>query len=410
MYTLVSAIAKPLNPGGRWANVAIGDVPLEQIFATYSHVYTILSNPFLPTQVCLDFANITQYSGLNLTFNQWLASIGPMTLPTSNTLPQINTRYAQYADAFHAGYTITPVHPTAAPDAAMPAGDKTWLKLTRANTDYSLFYKSCLVNVNGFFHATDMDSTGVYVQDGMRSQQLCGQNQIGLLSFNGIGSLTCVPITSSMLYKANAGDLYQNRCYVDLGQDVSQKTVMLVLGGYLHVLDSRTFFRVAASRFCISFQNLPLFERYYESSPYIDLSSLNLPTTPVNAKQIGVSDLLSDATLTAYLTLSQSFFVILDNTDIFVDKQGIHTTRIPGMYIAYTPPLYPMVVGFGRLANYWYTYEDGQYSLTTGDAFLPNPVYRTVNPYVQTCISDNRIPENPGQNSPAYFLQIGCDM
>ncbi len=411
MYAFISAIAKPINGDGRWRDVNIADVPLNVLFSTYSKIFAILSNPFLTNNVSLDLANIRPATGgLTVTFAQFLVDNADNTLPTSETLPVINSRYAKYADGFHAGYAIAPAHPTASPDAQLPESEKTWLHLTKFNVDYTLFYNHCLVSVNGFYHATDGGGDGIYVQNGMISCRLAKKNQIGIYSFRELGKLTFVPITANMLYKQRNDQSFKNKCFVDLGVDTTGKTVMLVLGGYLHVLDHKTVFRVGDSRFAVDFGNLPFLDRYFESRDFIDLSSLNLDSTEKNPTQINVAQLYSDESITAYMTLSQSFFVLLDNEEIFVNKVFVRPAPMPGMYTAYTVPSYPLSLAFGKHANYWYTYEDGQYSITCVNSIRRHPLYDTVNRHDLNNVSQAEIPDNPGKNSEAFFLEIGSDI
>ena len=412
MYQLISAIGKNIEEDTRWHEVEIGDMPMNTIFSTFSRVTATLSNNFLVHHVSLDLANIRAATGgLTITFNDWLTNNGNATLPTSDVLPVINTRYAKYADAFHAGYKVQACPPGLSPDAALPPSEKTWLFLKHPKEkDYSLMYRSVIPVVNGFLHASDASSDGFYVQDGMKSQMISGSNLLGLIRFREVGSLSFIKITPDMLYRQNERQKYRYQCFIDSGMDLSTKTVMLVLGGYLHVLDEKTFFRVSDSSFCVNFNNIPMWDRYYESVNYIDLSSMGLDTSTVNKSQISVDQLLSDEALTAYCTLSQSFFVVLDNPDIFMDRVYLEAKSGPGMYETTEPPIYPMVAGHGRIVNYWYQWEKGLYSVTTYDTAVHRHLYDTTNPLVQGNISDSKVSQNPDNPSLAYFMRIGTDI
>ena len=411
MYSLISAIGEPRNGESRWTDIDIGDMTLPNIYAAYENVFAILSNTFLDHQVSLDLSLIQeQYGGLDVTFNAFLAGLGNQALPTSDTLPELNTRYAKYADAFHAGYKAAPTHPVFSPDAQLPPSEMPWLHLTRPNTDYALFGKSCLVSINGYWHRSETDAGGVYVREGNRSRVVSGHNQVGIYSFREVGEIRQVSITEDMVYTPQGEGQMRYRAHIDLGEDITGKTVFLVLGGYLHAYDQTTFRRIGATQVSIDFNNLPLFERYQESRHYLDYSSMPFERAAVNDSQIAVNNFLSDENLLAYLTLSQSFFVILDTPNIFVSKQAVHRTKMPGMLVAYTPPVYPLVVGHGRTANYWYTKEDGQYSLTCVDSFLHDRVFNKTDPLKQGNIGDSRGPETPVDHSPGYFLQIGRDI
>jgi len=411
MYTLISAIAKPFGSGGRWLSVEIGNMPLSAIYTTYTRTLATLSNPLLEKPVCLDLDNIRQqHGGKSLTFNELLASIGNASLPTTAELPVISTQYAKYKDAILAGYKVTPVHPVFAEDAVLPAADKKWLKITHPRADMAKFHKSCMINVNGYFHYADSDGTASYVVDGMVSQTNSKMNHIGFLNFQHIGDIEYVQIKPEMLYKQHPDDLFKNRCYVDIGKDISKKTVVLVLGGYMHVLDTRTLYRVGDKQVCINMQSLPLLDRYYESRGVLDLSSLQLESTSRNESQISIDNFFSDEVLVRYLTLSQSFFVLIDNPDVFVERAVVHRTKMPGMYISFKEPEFPLILGAGKVTNYWPVYEDGQWSLTCVDSIRKNHSYYTTDPREENSVSDATFPESPGGNSRGIFLMIGSDI
>jgi hypothetical protein len=411
MYSLISAVGRPIQNQGRWEAASIGDMPMTAIFATYERVLATLSHPYLDHNVCLDLDNIrSQYGSKAMTFNQVLTAIGSMTLPTTDTLPVLKTKYARYMDAFRAGYKIQPVHPTAAPDAQIPEAEKTWLHLTRDNTDYQLFYQSCLISVNGFIHATDYSTQGVWVQDGMKSRNLSRRNNIGIHSFNGVSKLSFVPIKPEMVYKQDPDQDYSDRMHIDIGIDISQKAVLLVLGGYLYTPDPRTFYRISDTAFAINFANVPYIDRYFDSKHFIDLSSMSIDASTVNPNLVAVAQLLSDEALVKYATLSQSFFVVLDNPEIFIEHEYIHTSKMPGMYISYVEPKYPLLTELGKVANYWYSYEDGQFSIVTTDADRENPIYRTVEARLAKSLSNSRNPVCPSQNSELRYLKIGADL
>lgn len=410
MYSLQSAIARPIKSQGRWRNISLGDMKLSDAFAQYDRILATLTNPVLKAPVCLDLEKIRAAHGTNpITFNAFLVQNGSKTLATTNVLPTFKTRYARYADAFRAGYKVQPVHPTAAPSAIIPESEKTWLHLTRPDTDYGLFYRSCLVSVNGFIHATDASDKGVWVQDGMVSRNISRRNQIGLLSFNGISKLSFVPIKPNMLYKLDSDQKYCDRVHVDLGQDVSKKAVLLVLGGYLHVLDPRTFYRISNSGFAINFSNLAFVDRFFESKHFIDLSSLGVDEG-FHAYHVAVKQLLSDEVIAKYMTLSQSFFVLLDNPEIFLEQEVIRTAPMPGMYVSQTKPEFPLMSELGKMMNYWYSYEDGQYSVVTTDAYRDNPIYRTVGARSATSITNHRDPVRPVRHSDMRYMKIGSDV
>lgn len=413
MYQLDSAIAKPVGSGARWIDLEIGEIPFNQLFSTYQKIYAKLTNPFYEGVRTLDLDNIRgQWGGTSLTFSEFLIQNGNKTLPVTTDNPELEIRYAKWADAFHADYNVLPIHPDHSWDSDIPNGEKTWLGLRRPDgmqADYNLFYKHCLVSVNGFFHLTDSDGLGIYVVDGYKSREISHQNQIGIYSFRDVGELKFIPIKEEMVYKQNPSQKYKDRLYVDLGEDVSNKTVLLVLGGYLHAMDG-TYFRTGNSTFGIDFGNYPLLKRYYESRRYIDLSSLPLEKTDRNESAVDTENFYSDEVLLKYATLSQSFFVILDAENIFVERTQIEKTPNPGHYISHERPVFPLITGMGKISEYWYTHEDGQWSVCTHDSVDTNYIFATVDAKKQPVLDHSRITTKPAEVSRGFFLKIGREV
>jgi hypothetical protein len=419
MYTLVSAIGVAYGAGARWGSVNIGAIPMNTLYGQYKRVIATLTNPFITGDVGLDLNDIQlQTQGLTLTFNQYLASLGTASLPTLTTIPVIDPVYARYTDAFRAGYTVEPIAPGLSLSAQVDPLQKTDLYLKNPNIAMSKFYQSCMVTINGFYHYVDSDGNAAYVRDGDKSRQKSQFAQAGILSFNDLGTIEYLDLTSSMVYNQSTAEIgsvpLKYRTYLDIGVDIGNKIPILVLGGYMHILDDRTFRRVGATNFMIDMENIPLLNRYYESVPYLDYSSLNLPSTRMNASQVGVSDLYSDTTIKALIDLSQTFMVFLDAQDVFIDRQWVRTVPFPGKYLTGVKPEYPLVTGYGRMCEYWVRTEDTlytQYSLSIADGIKYNYIFNTTyDPTVLSSVASNLDPNNPPVNSPAFFRLIGRDI
>jgi hypothetical protein len=412
MYTLVSAFGKSLSEGQEWSAIDLSDMTFSSIIQNYSSVYAVLTNPFLDHPVSLDLASILgSVTSQQQTFGDYLAALGNAALPTSDSIPTLATAYARYQDAFQAGYAIDPISPRASLSSPLPVADKTDLFLTRTRTDYGAFYGSCMVSVNGFFHLIDSDrQTGVWVIDGMKSVIHAKKNKVGIVDFQDLGTLTQIPITQDMIYKQTGSQDLGNHAYLNVGQDLTGYTVMMVIGGYLHVLDPKTVTLVGTDSIMIDFNNMQLFERYHESKRFIDLSSLPLTEWPDNPHAFTVSEMISDAFIEALLTLSQSFIVLVDNTELWTELAGVETPRWPNAYISYVEPVWPLVTSTGKIAEYWPVPEGRQWSLRVEDNLRNNFIYRTVDAKQETGLTFNRNPMHAVDLSPAWFLQIGCDI
>lgn len=411
MYQLVSAHAKTGVAGSRWQSVDLSTMLMADIFRLYESVYAVLTNPLYTGQQSLDL-NLIRTTGeaLMQTFNDYLTSLGSASLPTTTTAYSVSTKYVKYRNARKANYTIEPISPLGSIGSSILVQDRQWLSVTRAETDMNLLFNSCLFTVNGFIHRSDSDGIRVYVEDGMKSARIAQRTQLGITSFRELGSLNFVNITADMIHRRYADTPLSSRMYIDVGQHY-EGTPMLVLGGYLHVLDPNVFSRVSDTIFVINFQNFPLRDRYFESLDRIDLSPLGLDHQPSNLRRIDDAELHSDLVLTKYATLSQSFLVFLSNEDLFLARHAMARTHIPNAYIGYTEPQYPMIGGVGRLYDYWSqkaTFRD-RWAINVDDGIRNNYEFDTTLPQNIVCIDDGRTPGDPVEWSRTQWLVMGAD-
>ena len=411
MYQLISAIGKLRAVGSRWENIDISNLVLADLYSQYTQVYARLSNPFYTGERSLDLEDIRdEYQGSGMTFNAMLNSIGDGALPTTEELHTFETKWALYSDAFRARYKVQPVSPNGHLNSSIPMAERHWLALSKAGVDFNLFYKHCLVSVNGLYHLTDTDGEYGYVVDGMKSCRQSGRNEIGITSFLNIGELEFVPITEAMVHRRYADMALGSVTYLDVGTARPGKYAMLVLGGYLHVLDNETFYQVNDAIYAIDFQNFPLRERYFESKGLIDLSSFNLEVFNHNPDQTGEQELYSDETITKYCTLPQSFLVFVDNPNIFKEKVELRPTVLPNMYTSYVEPSYPLVTGAGKLGDYWKTKEHGQWAVNISNGIRHNYTFNTVQESTLVSYDDSSPPFAAVDLSHVYLLKIGTQL
>lgn len=409
MYELISAIGLPKVGVKRWQTVAISNVPMVSIYSTYESVYLTLKSTFNQNVfLTLDLEKIkSRASVLNDTLSQFLVNNGNTTLPTIQGKYTLQEKYVRYRDAVRAGYKVTPVDQNGILNSPTPYSDRDWLALTKQNTDYHRMQARCLVSVNGMFHLTDTDGSKLLVVDGAKSKRLCGQTNVGVHSFNNVAGLSLIPITDSMIHRRYADTPLSKVMYIDSGINLNGKTLGIVLGGYLHILDRKTFYRISDSIVAIEFQNYPLLERYFESKKYIDLSSLELDIDEDNPDLVNYPQLTSDSVLRKYATLSQSFLVAIDSLDIFVDREELPTSKIPGTYISYSQPVYPLFTGYGKISEYWSTEEKPYWSLNVVNDATDNYMFQTFDISNLNNINNVKDPKDPYEHGRAHYLKIG---
>jgi len=419
MYTLVSAFAKPSQDKNRWLTVDIGNTPMSELFLQYEKVYATLTHPVLTDPVTLDLEHLRgKWAASTATFNEMLVAIGDDSLPTQAAITGIVTKHIRYMDAVAAGYKIKAVSPTASSDTELPIGDRPWFHLSRkdpygVDTDYELFQKHALVTVNGFYHLTDFDSTGVLVVDGSKTARApksqARGTTVGITSFMALGEIKLYPITQNVVGKLNDETLLSDTALLSLPAEVGDKTLFVVIGGYLNPIDNRIFRRTADNQIAIDFANYPLLNRYFESQQYLDFSELGLTEAEFNPVSVNVGELFSDEVMVKYLTMSQSFVVALDNADVYTEHAYVQRERFPGHFVSFVKPQWPLMTGHGMVADYWYEEDHGQYVLTCMDNYWHMRGYNTANAQNLVNVSDQRVPADPVRYSRGFFLKVQSD-
>jgi hypothetical protein len=412
MYTIKQIFGISREPYSRYQILDLPNEAVSDIFFTYRKVYLTLTAPFLTNDIYVDMDDLrAKYTAFEGTLVEMLVDNNNDTLPTVSSVPVPAVKHAYFSDAFRAGYSVDIIGRNLNIDSGLPKKYKIDLRVTRPNrlTDMRDIYDHSFVTVNGYFHMTDCDDDYLYVMDGGGSNYLSRQNQLGIWSFKNVAPVKHIPITENMIFRQSNVSHLSARTYIRLPENTDNKTVFLILGGYLVKVEKGIFFPVGNDTYCLNLANLPLLERYYESLNTIDYSSLNLQSSTNNSEQISIEEFYNDITISKYLTLSQSFISVIDKRDIFMNKHFIRHSNLPGMFTAYKEPKEPLFTGFGKVSEYWKTYEDGQWSVTVADSFLQNKVFNSVTRGDLTTVGNSNIPSKTFYNSMGYLLEVGSD-
>lgn len=398
------------NIDASWESPNLSNVSIDTIFSTYRKVYLTLTHTTVPGTFYVDLFSVLdtlKMESTAQTINAWLLWLGNRTIPSSSQPPNIDESTVKYNDAWRANYSIKPVSSNASPDAPLPRPDQKDLLLTKTGVDYVDQWEYLLAIVNGFVHRVGGSSHGFYVIGGGETGYIGNDNRVGLLSFKDVGKIKCHRITHEMLHKHRPDQQYGDYVYLKTPYSVANKTVLMVIGGYLHILD-HAYKQLSDSLIRINTSKLNLAERIYASRGQINLDSLQLETAPHKPEQLGVEELFSDETVVGYLTLPQSFLVILDRSNFFVRKNYLETLGTPGRYAGpVTPTLLPVVGHLGKLMNYFPVNDDGRRIYADTENQDPNYLFQTRPWHESNSIDDKRYPAQPWTFASGYQLEFG---
>jgi hypothetical protein len=363
-YTYVSALARQGRTDPTWKPVDVGNVPITTIFASYYEISIQLSSPFIDGPVYLTKDLLWQQRPAqipsSLTINQWLVSIGNQTLTTLSEAPATTPTPVRYSDAWQAGFDIALADIARNPQTQAAAASLPDLRLTKEGLDMVSMSNYLLVTVNGYLHRSVGTVNGLYALGGGLTHQISNENYCGIFSFLNVGKVQQIPITPAMVHKPSLQLMYSQSAYISVPVSLEGKIVLLSLGGYLHCLDGM-YTKVSNTTIKINTHRLQLPQRLYESSKRIDLSSLPIATSRQTSEQWGTASVYSDAVILNYLTLPQSFLIVVDAPSWYTQTHALERSAIPGRYFGYVKRRLPLIGPLGRLYEYRLSREEDTY-------------------------------------------------
>lgn len=379
MYTYIGSKCLTNVTGAQWTTPSIENALLRDVFFNYSKVFISVENSFTNQVI---YVAMDTYRSSHMSYSgsvgEWLEMMENVTLNTVEVWPSDGYQYVKYVNLNRQRFKMTPtLVGTDLPNNY--SGVKPNLQISRSfvNTNVSFLHTHCLVTVNGYVHATFHDSISpdhCYVKDACTSAAIARINNVGAVSFNNIGELFKIRIDPEAILPINVGQpLIDGLQFTIEAPDsipvVAGKALFLVLGGYMIFIENNKLSMIGDNTFRLNLRNINYVEKILESKRYIDLSPLGLTENPEYIGAVNQDELFSDEVIKNYLTLSQSFLVVLDASEFGIDKIAVKNMNAPGLFTSYTEPLYPMFVGYGRLAEYWKRQEGGRWTMTVTDSF-----------------------------------------
>lgn len=407
MYTLIRSFVYSSMSNYQYKEEDISTISINYIYALYDDVVIEVSS-VLDTELKFVSLSLLKYKFVNknLTIQQVLDSYTDLPLEGVVTFNP-NAKHVSYSDALQAGYKVVTckigIHPT----NPIPAESATDLLLLRPayDTDVVSLNKYALITVNGYLHRTVTDEEYLYVDKGAVSLHRSNNNNLGIISFREMCSLKTIPITEQMLYKQDSELSYYKKTYINLNEDISNKTVLLSVGGYLYTPSDSSFLVVSDTSVGINLEASNYLEKLTESSTILNLDTI-VPSEFRDSKVLSIPDVTSDEKIINYLTLPQSFIIILDSTDIKFNKIKIESNNLPNIITTTREPIYPLVTGYGRLSEYWKVKEHDQWTLNIMNNQTANYNLSYLTSDTVKIINDSQLPRDKFRQNKKHFLEI----
>lgn len=377
MFTIVSAYGIRKSPASQWGVQDISAMPASEVFAVFRQLFLTLTPQGMNDDIVVDIEELRSEYGAREETLQVLLADRVETI-TTTTLPNYKAERCVFTDARRAGYTVNKALPGGASDSSALDVDKVELQISRTNTDMQFFIKRCMVSVNGFFHKTSANNKMAFVNNGAASLLTTAKNYVGILSFEKIGDINYHPITTGDVHPALTLSPLKNGIHVDYtGPSLQGKSVLMVIGGYLHFPDFGVFRQIGENTFSINPAVIPMVKRYTESKAFLDLSEMQDEPTSENDRSIDVDKLYSDESLMYYMTHTNTFFVVVDTPNLTYQRSEIQSLKMPGRMFAYKQPTELMIVGAGKCAEYWSVKDDGIWAVNIDPAYYGTTMFET---------------------------------
>lgn len=336
-YEINRAIGKVIGEIALWEKIPLGET-IENLYKKYSSIRLEMTNKYSKEKGVVLLDEYFPSMDRSKTIEEWLTSIGETRLNYTNLKVNLGRKGLIYQEVLSNHFKVIPVAKGKLSDDDLSRKfNYDDLFITKEGVDPIDLQKHVLFTVNGFLHQTDANSKGLWVTDGYKTIRRRKKHCIGAISFENLGSVKQIDIKEDMLSKLNEKVGYYSECVIDIGEDVSNKTVMLVLGGYLHVLDFDVFTLISSSAIKVKFKNIPLLERVHASADDLDMADVFFHKT-YGDRNVILRDIYSDDFIVDYLKHSTSFIVLLDNPEIFKEITYPQQRNIPNNYLTDTKP------------------------------------------------------------------------
>ena len=316
-YSLNTAWLRERKKGAQLTQVAIGNMRLRTLFRNYKTGFIVLSNPALTKLQKVDLVDLQKLNLplSDLTFNNWLTSLGSLAIESVEYIPDptdVEKTAVTLVDAFAMGLVVDAVHDTYNPEVMVDGLLKTSLWIKSEQETFSVKHNRFCVAVNGFLHRKERLEPGIRVKSGRRTFDQSGFENLSLISFNDIGNVAEIGFVDNTINPTNNVSLDRS-VLLELGTSLVGKSVLLSFVGILHgEHDIVTIIDRNSGIIKVDLYKLDLLKVLLITQNYIDLSSLDINAPDPYDEAIMRDRLSLDRVIKALFKLDQTFAIVVD--------------------------------------------------------------------------------------------------
>ncbi len=376
MYDLLEVRAIAYGTSNRWLTLTgaqLNTIVISAAIANYRKFYMKIQAGAAPAYWA-DIKQVTAQEHFNNSIlKTWLSTQTEYTFDEVDE-PVINQKVCSYSTASQAGYMANSwdsIYGTNTDQALRPD-----LLMIRniLNTDYKLYHEHCLTTVGGLFYYTDVqmqgtEPVGIVIEGAMKSIRSSNVPTIGIWSFLNVSKINKYKITSEMLSQLtdNGVDPYDptKSITITLPDQAVGKYIALSIMGHLTFIDSNAFSFLTPTTLLLDINiNDAMVDRYYAANSLMDLSEFNAAVKPdIENPYMPKAELLKLENLKKALMLPQSFIIVFDNNDLYVQQSQATRSVSRVQYVTFKRPNGPIMGLQGHCPEYWLQDEKKGYSI-----------------------------------------------
>lgn len=284
-------------------------------------------------------------------------------------------------------------------------------QITRPGVYTSLeqLHTHSLLTVNGYVHQSHYFDEKLYLEKCTKSMIRSRQNHVGILNFGTEGpELKRYPIEESHV-TLDTHIAPWEKVYVSAPETL--KSPVLVVAGYLVFENPEFFYRVSDTTYVLRLDRLQFIERLYELERHRDIfAELGVPVSSHNDTMVLKAQVQSAETVKKLLTLHNSFWVETGASSLSVTRKYLDKSNVPGNFRCDDEPRLPLVVGYGKLAEYQRLKKnDAKWTVLTQDMHYNNYLFSAQSPYLRQAHNAHRVPGQTYRLTPAFMLEIALE-
>lgn len=391
-YLLAGPAVVKSRQTNRWSIEDVSKIALNQLMQLYRQVELPITDFYGAEKTLYAHHYESTFRNSTLTLPQWLLTIGNDALTLDEGHPSLTMVETTYAPLTMRKGTFKMAKAGHHPSHEVAVEDYDDLIVTYEGIAPADLHLQCLFTINGLVLPTTYHQYGCRIKHAgdviRKSSELSG----GILDFSKIGTITQIPITEDLVHKVSEEHSYFDRLLINTKINVNNRTVGIVIGGHLHLLDTVVDV-IGDTTVAITLRNSRYVERVLETQHALDLEMMGL--TDIDSQSV-MSHVMSDVSILRYLTSPYSFLVIINNPNMILDKEGVsHSIKLGGHVVPDTRPLSRLVDHLGRGIDYWPIKGERFWALNGTDSHRQTYMHQLTNWHQLVRMNDGAVPYRP---------------